>query len=217
VGSASDEVALASFDEGRDALGGIVAGHDRRQYVAKMFPRRIRAAIPCGTGVGQRPLHPEWRLGGDPLRDGDGSLELLAGIDDLLHQPDAVGLLGAGLLGWPVGLYLAMALCSVQIGHVIWLTRGLTAFPVQVRTAYLALLALGFWEPFHWIHWMQLAGTMARVLIGYCFLARTLSLAPWNRSQRLSFDLIRRAYGSFQTAAPPCGEVFRMSLERVHG
>ena len=54
-----------------------------------------------------------------------------------------VGLLGAGLLGWPLGVYLAMALCAVQIGHVIWLTGCLTAFPMQVRVTYLALLAMG--------------------------------------------------------------------------
>ena len=39
-------------------------------------------------------------------------------------------LLGAGLCGWSEGIYLAMALCAVQIGHVIRLTRDLTAFPV---------------------------------------------------------------------------------------
>jgi hypothetical protein len=127
-----------------------------------------------------------------------------------------VGLLAAGLAGWPVGIYLAMALCAVQIGHVIWLTRDFAALPVQVRIAYLTMLALGLWEPLDWIHWMQLAGTTARVMMGYCLLARTLSLAPWNRWEPLSFDLIRRTYGSLQ-ALPPCSEVFSMSLERVHG
>ena len=34
-----------------------------------------------------------------------------------------VGLLGAGLFGWPSGIYFAIALCLVQIGHVFWLTR----------------------------------------------------------------------------------------------
>ena len=79
-----------------------------------------------------------------------------------------VGLLGAGLFGWPAGIYVAILLCGVQIGHVIWLTRDLTAFPVQVRVAYLAMLIAGLWGPLQWIHWMQLAGTTARVLVGYC-------------------------------------------------
>jgi len=127
-----------------------------------------------------------------------------------------IGLLGAGLLGWTAGIVLAMALCAVQIAHVLWLTRDLTAFPVQVRIAYVAMLIGGLWEPLQWIHWMQLAGTSARVLGGYCLLARTLSLAPWNRWQPLSLALIKRTYLSWQAAMPPCGEVFRrMSLERV--
>lgn len=129
-----------------------------------------------------------------------------------------VGLLGAGLFGCPTGIYLAILLCAVQIGHVIWLTQDLTAFPVQVRITYLTMLITGLWGPLQWIHWMQLAGTTARVLVGYCLLARTLSLAPWNRWQPLSFELVRRTFLSLQTAVAPCGEVFhRMSLERVQG
>jgi hypothetical protein len=129
-----------------------------------------------------------------------------------------VGLLGAGLFGWPAGIFLAMALCAVQIGHVVWLTRDPTAFPTQVRVAYLAMLIVGLWEPLQWIHWLQLVGTTARVLVGYCLLARTLSLAPWNRRQPLSFELVRRTYLSLQAAVRPCSEVFgRISLERVKG
>jgi hypothetical protein len=128
-------------------------------------------------------------------------------------------LLGTGIFGWPAGINLAILLCVVQIGHVIWLTRDVTAFPVQVRVAYLAMLVAGLWgESFQWIHWMQLAGTTARVLVGYCLLARTLSLAPWNRRQPVSLALIQRTFLSLQTAVPSCGDVFRrMSLERVHG
>ena len=129
-----------------------------------------------------------------------------------------VSLLGAGLFGWPAGIYVAILLCGFQIGHVIWLTRDLTAFSVQVRVAYLAMLIAGLWGPLQWIHWMQLAGTTARVLVGYCLLARALSLAPWNRRQPVSFALIRRTFVSLQAAVPSCGDVFRrMSLERVQG
>lgn len=128
-----------------------------------------------------------------------------------------VGLLGSGLV-WDQseGTVLAILLCAVQIIHVFWLTGRATAFPVQVRMAYLVMLIGGLWEPLHWIHWMQLVGTSARVLIGYCFLARTLSLAPWNRWQPMSMELFRRTYFSLRTTVPSCGEVFRrMSLERV--
>ena len=124
----------------------------------------------------------------------------------------------AGLLGWVAGVYLSILVCAIQIVHVIRLTRDLTSFPVQVRVAYLAMLIAGLWEPFQWMHWMQLAGTTARVLIGYCLLARTLSLAPWNRSQPMSFALIRRTFLSLRAAVPSCGDMLRrMSLEQVQG
>jgi hypothetical protein len=48
------------------------------------------------------------------------------------------GLLEVGLFAWPAGIYLVMVLCAIQILHMIWLTRTLTVFPVQVRIAYLA-------------------------------------------------------------------------------
>lgn len=125
-------------------------------------------------------------------------------------------LLGAGLSEWPTGIFLAMVLCAVQIIHVTRLTQDITAFPVQVRIAYLAMLIAGLWTPLQWIHWMQLVGTTARVLIGYCLLARALSLAPWNRRLPLSLALINRTFFSMQASLPPCGHVFRrMSLERV--
>ncbi|ALA56895.1 hypothetical protein [Nitrospira moscoviensis] len=127
-----------------------------------------------------------------------------------------VSLLGGGLFGWPWGLCLAMALTIVQIGHVFWITGDVTAFALQVRAAYLAMLVAGLWGPLKWLHWMQLIGTIARVAAGYCFLARSLSLAPWNRRYPLSWDLVKRTYFAAAAAVPPCGAVFRrMSLERV--
>jgi len=127
-----------------------------------------------------------------------------------------VALLAAWLAGWQPGIYLAMALCVIQIIHVRSLTHALTAFPIQVRIAYLGLLLAGLWEPLAWLHWVQLVGTSARVLVGYCFLARTLSLAPWNSVQPFTLALLQRTYFALQAAAPPCGAVFaRISLERA--
>ena len=111
-----------------------------------------------------------------------------------------------------------MTLCLIQLAHVVWLTCDITAFPVQVRSAYLGLLFAGLWGPLQWIHWMQFAGTTARILAGYCLLARALSLAPWNRRQPLTSGLLRRTFLSLQTSVPPCGEILRgLSLERVPG
>ncbi|MEK6785973.1 MAG: hypothetical protein AABY61_10880 [Nitrospirota bacterium] len=128
-----------------------------------------------------------------------------------------MGLLGASFLGWMAGLYVAMVLCAVQLAHVFRITRDATSFPMQVRAAYLGLLFAGLWGPLQWIHCVQLVGTSARVVIGYCFLARVLSLAPWNRQQPLSWDLITRTFFSGQTVMPSCGAVFQqLWLERVH-
>lgn len=123
-----------------------------------------------------------------------------------------VGFLTAGLMGW------SMALCAVQITHVIWLTRDAASFSVQVRVAYLGLLLAGLWPPLWWVHWVQLVGTSARVTVGYCFLARVLSLLSWNRRQPLSWDLLARTFFSGQTTMPSCGTVFQQAwLEWVHG
>ncbi len=126
-----------------------------------------------------------------------------------------VSLLAAGLFGWPWGLVLAMVLGVVQIGHALWITGDFSAFAVQVRTAYLAMLIGGLWGPLRWIHWMQLIGTAVRVVAGYCLLARTLSLATWNRRKPLSWEYVKQTYLVMTTALPPCGTAFRrMCLER---
>lgn len=128
-----------------------------------------------------------------------------------------VGLLAAGLSGWQRGIYLAIVLCIIQIGHVMRLTHDLTTFPMQVRATYAVMLMAGLWGPLAWLHWMQLVGTSARVLIGYCFLARLLSLAPWNRREPLSWELVIRTFLSGQTVTPSCGAIFQpLWLEQVH-
>ena len=85
-------------------------------------------------------------------------------------------LLAGGLAGWPSGIDLATALCAVQVVHFAIRTGSPTSFPVQVRAAYLDLLVAGNWPPLAFVHWVQLAGTSATVVFGYCPLARMLSL-----------------------------------------
>jgi hypothetical protein len=121
-----------------------------------------------------------------------------------------VSLLAAGIGGRAWGIPLAMVLCVVQIVHFGWHARTPAALPVQVRAAYLILLVVGSWPPMQWVHTVQLLGTSARVLIGYCLLARILSLAPWNRTKPLSLSLVRRTFLSMQPNVTPCGS----SLQR---
>lgn len=113
-------------------------------------------------------------------------------------------LLAGWLSGWTPGIRLAIALCIVQIAHFTLRTGNPTSFLVQVRMAYLVLLIAGLWAPLIWIHVVQLVGTTARVVFSYCFLARTLSLAPWNRLEPWSLNLLRRTYFSFPAGVSPC-------------
>lgn len=105
-------------------------------------------------------------------------------------------LLIAGLAGWFTGFYLAIALCIVQVVHFALLERSLTSFPVQVRVAYLGLLVIALWEPLRFIYLLQVIGTTAMVLFDYCFLARCLSLLPWNRRTPLSARLVMKTFFS---------------------
>ena len=127
-----------------------------------------------------------------------------------------VGLLAVGTGGWTSAIYFAIALCVVQVVHFSWRKRSVTALAVQVRLSYLGMLCAGLWEPLSFLHWIQLIGTSAIVLVDYCLLARVLSLLPWNRNERFSLGLVGRTIfsrpmrGSIQqrladaTTSPEC-------------
>lgn len=105
-----------------------------------------------------------------------------------------VCLLTAGVVGWPAGFQLAIGLTVFQLIHFAIRKRSLTAFPVQVRVGYLLLLLVALAEPLQWIYWIPTIGTWARVLCGYCTMARTVSLLPWNRKEAFSVSLLRRTF-----------------------
>ncbi len=104
--------------------------------------------------------------------------------------------LTAGIAGWLPGFYLAIALTAVQVIHFTIRENSLTAFPVQVRFAYLIFLAAALWEPIRFLYWLPVIGTWTMVLTGYCFLARSVSIMPWNRTEPLTFSLIKRTFFS---------------------
>ena len=106
-----------------------------------------------------------------------------------------IGLFGTTLLAPSRNAFAAtLALTALQAVHFRLKTGDWRALPVQVRLAFLAVLAVGSWGPVACIHWMQLGGTVVRVVLDYCVLARTLSLMPWNRSAPLDAALLRSAY-----------------------
>ncbi len=116
-----------------------------------------------------------------------------------------VVLLFAGLAGRFEAFALALALSAVQIAHFRWREGRWDAFAVQVRIAYTALLALALWEPMNWLFWLPAVGTLAQVLVGYCLLARCLSLLPWNRREPLTWRLVWRTF----TARPVEGNILQ--------
>ena len=103
-------------------------------------------------------------------------------------------LLIVGLTGRPDAFYLAIALSLVQIVHFRLRDGSFAAFTVQVRLVYAAILLTFLWPPLNVLYWWPAIGTLALVAFGYCFLARSLSLMPWNRREPLSWPLVRRTF-----------------------
>lgn len=107
-------------------------------------------------------------------------------------------LLIAGLAGVSVAFFLAIAVSLVQLVHFRWREGRFSAFSVQVRLVYAAVLLLAGWGPMHWLFWVPATGTFLVVVFGYCVLARTLSLLPWNSREPFSWRLVWRTF-----SAPP--------------
>jgi hypothetical protein len=122
-------------------------------------------------------------------------------IDVLL----AIGLFGIA----PRALLVATGLGVFQSVHYLMREGRFSAFPVQVRVAYLGLLVLGqLGGVLVLVNWIQLIGTTALLLFDYCPLARIMSLMPWNRTRPFAWRLVWRAFvsppvsGSFLAARP---------------
>lgn len=91
-------------------------------------------------------------------------------------------------------VWVAIALAAIQIPLFARRGGGIGSFPAQVRIAYSALLLAGLWWPLGFVHWVQLVGTTAMVLFNYCFLARCLSLLPFNRTMPVSAGLLAQTF-----------------------
>ena len=94
----------------------------------------------------------------------------------------------------PQFLYWAIALNVFQVLHFYWLTPQIKNFAVQVRVAYLFLLIVALYPPLFFIFYLQIIGTTAMVLGNYCFLARLMSLMPWNRTRSFSLNLVKNTF-----------------------
>jgi hypothetical protein len=105
-------------------------------------------------------------------------------------------LLTAGVAGYKIGFVLAIGLSLVQLIHFSIREKSMTAFTVQVRFWFLIVVLVALPEPMQIIYWLPVAGTWARSIFGYCLLARTLSLLPWNRQVPFSSGLLIRTFFS---------------------
>lgn len=104
--------------------------------------------------------------------------------------------LTAGILGWERGFLIAIGITVVNLALALAEEKKISAFPVQVRLAYLGILGLFYWEPVQPLYLIPIAGTWTVVFTGYCLLARVLSLLPWNREVPLSAGLVKRTFFS---------------------
>jgi hypothetical protein len=89
---------------------------------------------------------------------------------------------------------------------VLFLLRfSVAAFPVQVRIAYFAWVAVGTYVPYMVILiYITTIGLATNLFVNYCPLARMMYLLPWNREETLSLNLVARVFLS-----PPVAGKFK--------
>ena len=105
-----------------------------------------------------------------------------------------LAMMGVGLAGYAVGFIAAMALTFAHTLLFWRKTRDVRAISVQIRLAYALLLALCLVPQLRWFNWLSAVGAGAMLVFGYCAMGRTLSLLPWNRTELLSLNLLRRTF-----------------------
>lgn len=122
-----------------------------------------------------------------------------------------VGLLAVGLAGQPLGFVGAITLSIAQTVYFFAHERSPRPFPVQIRIGYTLLLIACYLPALRWLYWLPAIGTSAMIFFGYCLMARVLSLFPWNRTEPVTMDLLRRTFlsppvvGNVRQGMPVCG------------
>lgn len=94
----------------------------------------------------------------------------------------------------PAAYEWALIIAVVQLLHFSLAEGGLAKFPIQIRLGYLAFLLLSMPEGLQWLLWVPAIGTLARVLFGYCIMARMLMLLPFNRNVTLQWSFVKEAF-----------------------
>jgi hypothetical protein len=122
-------------------------------------------------------------------------------------------LVTAGVAGYTIGFDLAIGLTVIHLIDFMLREKSLTAFTVQVRLVVLIYLLASYPEPMRFLFWLPVVGMWARALFGYCLMARTLSLMPWNRRVPFTGQLLIKTYfsrpvrGNLMQGLPPLRQV----------
>ncbi len=129
-------------------------------------------------------------------------------VSDTLREPTwwawlvTGGLLLAGVLGSRSAFAAAALLALAQCAYFAATDDSRLPLSAQVRLAFALFLAATDAAGLLWLCWLPVAGTVVRLLFGYCLLGRMLSLLPWNRNKPISLDLVRRIFVSPQWPMP---------------
>lgn len=91
----------------------------------------------------------------------------------------------AGLSGIIEGFYIVIAMSVVQFFHFTF-SKGITAFPTQVRLVYGCFTIIALFDPTRIFYWALLVGTVMVTLFDRCIIARVLIMMPWNKGVKLS-------------------------------
>ena len=105
-----------------------------------------------------------------------------------------VSALGYGLFVDPIGFLIAIILQVLNLQTYVFIDKSFISFSVQVRLAVLGIFLTGQIPGASWIYWIPFVGISVREITGYCFMARVLSLLPWNRKEAFSMDLLKRKF-----------------------
>ena len=111
------------------------------------------------------------------------------------------------VFGWAMALYLNIILQIVQVVDYRRSEGSVKAFPVQIRIGFLIFLVVGALEFMRWIYWIPVVGVAAQLTVGYCLMARVMSLMPWNLQGPFTWYLFKKTIFS----KPVKGSILRDS------
>ena len=90
-----------------------------------------------------------------------------------------------GLAGSIEGFYIVIVVSVVQFIYFAS-SKGMIAFPTQVRLVYGIFTIIALFDPTRIFYWALLVGTIMVTLFNRCIIARVLIMMPWNKNEKLT-------------------------------